>query len=54
MKEFNDKTILNILVFLDIFVLLLIFLFIIKLLSPLKNYNKTDKNFLQMVIYQQE
>ena len=44
-ESLSDKTILNILIFLDIFVLLLIFLFIIKLLSPLKTITKQIKTF---------
>ncbi len=44
-QNLNDKTILNLLVFLDIFTLLLIFLYIIKLLSPLKTITKEITNF---------
>lgn len=44
-ENLNDKTILNLLVFLDIFTLLLIFLYILKLLSPLKTITKDIKNF---------
>ena len=44
-ESFNDKTILNVLVFLDIFALLIMFLFIIKLLSPLKTITKELKAF---------
>lgn len=41
----NDKNILNILVSLDIFILILIFLYIFKLLSPLKIITKELTNF---------
>src|SRR5574344_1405668 len=44
-ESFNDKTILNVLVFLDIFALLIMFLFIIKLLNPLKTITKELKAF---------
>ena len=44
-KNLNDKTILNILISLDIFILLLIFLYIFKLLSPLKIITKELINF---------
>ncbi|RXI26490.1 histidine kinase [Aliarcobacter trophiarum] len=44
-ESLSDKTILNILVFLDIFALLLMFLFIIKILSPLKTITKEIKAF---------
>ncbi len=44
-ESLSDKTILNLLVFLDIFALLLIFLFIIKLLAPLKTITKDIKSF---------
>ncbi|MFY9089327.1 ArsS family sensor histidine kinase [Arcobacter aquimarinus] len=42
-----DKYILNSLVFLDIFLLFLIFVYILKLLSPLKVITKQIKNFAQ-------
>lgn len=44
-ESLSDKTILNILVFLDIFALLLMFLFIIKILNPLKTITKEIKAF---------
>ncbi len=44
-KNIVDKLILNILVFTDIFVLILIFLYLIKLLSPLKVITKQLTNF---------
>lgn len=44
-ENLSDKNILNILVFLDIFALLMMFLFIIKLLSPLKTITKELKAF---------
>ena len=44
-ENLNDKTILNILVSVDIFLLLLIFLYIFKLLSPLKIITKEITNF---------
>jgi len=44
-QNLNDKTILNLLVFLDIFALFLIFLYIIKLLTPLKTITKEITNF---------
>lgn len=44
-QNLNDKTILNFLVFLDIFALFLIFLYIIKLLTPLKTITKEITNF---------
>ena len=44
-ENLSDKTILNLLVFLDIFALLIMFLFIIKLLSPLKTITKELKAF---------
>lgn len=44
-KNLNDKTILNILVSVDIFLLILIFLYIFKLLSPLKIITKEITNF---------
>ena len=44
-ENLSDKTILNFLVFLDIFALLLIFLYIIKLLTPLKTITKEITNF---------
>ena len=44
-ESLSDKNILNILVFLDIFALLMMFLFIIKLLSPLKTITKDIKAF---------
>ena len=44
-QNLNDKTILNILVFLDVFVLLLIFLYILKLLNPLKTITNEIENF---------
>ncbi|QKF68604.1 two-component system sensor histidine kinase [Arcobacter venerupis] len=44
-KNIIDKLILNILVFTDIFVLILIFLYLIKLLSPLKVITKQLTNF---------
>jgi len=44
-QNLNDKTILNILVFLDVFVLLLIFLYILKLLNPLKTITNVIENF---------
>ena len=44
-ENLSDKTILNLLVFLDIFALLMMFLFVIKLLSPLKNITKDIKTF---------
>ena len=44
-ESLSDKTVLNVLVFLDIFALLLMFLFIIKILSPLKTITKEIKAF---------
>ena len=44
-ENITDKLILNILVFVDIFVLFLIFLYILKLLSPLKIITKQLTNF---------
>ncbi|WP_419767822.1 ArsS family sensor histidine kinase [Arcobacter sp.] len=44
-KNLNEKLTLNILVFLDVFVLFLIFLYIIKLLSPLKKITKEIESF---------
>ena len=44
-KNLNEKTILNLLIFLDIFFLLLIFLYILKLLTPLKTITKEITNF---------
>ena len=44
-ENLNDKAILNILISLDIFILLLIFLYIFKLLSPLKIITKELINF---------
>ncbi len=44
-ESLSDKTILNILVFLDILALLLMFLFIIKILNPLKTITKEIKAF---------
>jgi two-component system, OmpR family, sensor kinase len=44
-ENITDKFILNILVFTDIFVLILIFLYILKLLSPLKIITKQITNF---------
>lgn len=44
-KNLNDKTILDILISLDIFILILIFLYIFKLLSPLKIITKELINF---------
>ena len=44
-QNLNDKSILNILVFLDIFVLLLIFLYILKLLNPLKTITNDIEKF---------
>ncbi|MBU0924143.1 HAMP domain-containing histidine kinase [bacterium] len=44
-ENITDKFILNILVFTDIFVLILIFLYILKLLSPLKTITKQITNF---------
>ncbi|QEZ90167.1 ArsS family sensor histidine kinase [Aliarcobacter cibarius] len=44
-QSLSDKTILNALVFLDISVLLLIFLYILKLLTPLKTITKDIKTF---------
>ena len=44
-ENISDKFILNILVFVDIFVLFLIFLYILKLLSPLKIITKQLTNF---------
>lgn len=41
----RDKNILNILVFVDIFVLILIFFYIIKILSPIKNITKGITDF---------
>ncbi|MDD5158262.1 ArsS family sensor histidine kinase [Sulfurimonas sp.] len=43
-ENINDKLILNILIFLDTFVLLLIFLYLLKLLAPLKKITKGIKN----------
>lgn len=45
--DIRDKNILNILIFLDIFVLVLIFLYIFKLLAPLKKINLKMKEFSQ-------
>lgn len=44
-QNLNDKTILNVLVFLDVFILLLIFLYILKLLNPLKTIANVIENF---------
>ncbi|RXK06609.1 ArsS family sensor histidine kinase [Halarcobacter bivalviorum] len=44
-ENLKDKMILNALVFLDIFVLILIFLYLIKLLSPLKNISAEITKF---------
>lgn len=44
-QNINDKLQLNALIFLDIFVLLLIFLYIFKLLTPLKTITKEIENF---------
>lgn len=44
-ENLNEKTILNSLIFLDIFFLLLIFLYILKLLTPLKSITKQITNF---------
>ena len=44
-ENLNDKTILNILISVDIFLLVLIFLYIFKLLSPLKIITKEITNF---------
>lgn len=44
-KNLNEKNILNFLVFLDMFVLLLIFLYILNLLTPLKKITKEITNF---------
>ena len=44
-ENISDKFILNILVFVDIFVLFLIFLYILKLLSPIKIITKQLTNF---------
>lgn len=44
-KNLNDRIILNFLIFLDVFALLLIFLYIIKLLYPLKTITKKIKDF---------
>lgn len=44
-KNISDKLILNTLVFVDIFVLILIFLYILKLLAPLKTITKQLTNF---------
>ena len=44
-KNLNDKTILDILISLDIFILILLFLYIFKLLSPLKIITKELINF---------
>src|SRR5574344_90425 len=44
-QSLSDKTILNALVFLDISVLLLIFVYILKLLTPLKTITKDIKTF---------
>jgi two-component system, OmpR family, sensor kinase len=44
-KNIIDKLILNILIFMDIFVLILIFLYLLKLLSPLKTITKQLTNF---------
>ena len=44
-ENLNDKTILNILISLDIFILILIFLYIFKLLSPIKIITKELINF---------
>jgi two-component system, OmpR family, sensor kinase len=44
-KNIVDKLILNILIFTDIFVLILIFLYLLKLLSPLKTITKQLTNF---------
>ncbi|KAB7884513.1 ArsS family sensor histidine kinase [Poseidonibacter ostreae] len=45
--DIRDKNILNVLIFLDIFVLILIFLYIFKLLAPLKKINLKMKDFSQ-------
>lgn len=44
-ESLSDKTILNTLVFLDVFALIMIFLYIIKLLAPLKTITKDIKAF---------
>jgi two-component system OmpR family sensor kinase len=44
-QNINDKLQLNALIFLDMFVLVLIFLYILKLLSPLKKITKEIENF---------
>lgn len=44
-ENINDKNRLNALVYLDIFLLILIFLYILKLLSPLKNITIQIENF---------
>ncbi|WP_419771042.1 MAG: ArsS family sensor histidine kinase [Candidatus Marinarcus sp.] len=44
-ENIKEKITLNALIFLDVFVLLLIFLYILKLLSPLKKITKEIKNF---------
>lgn len=44
-QNINDKLQLNALIFLDMFVLILIFLYILKLLSPLKKITKEIENF---------
>lgn len=44
-ENINDKLMLNILIFLDTIVLLLIFLYLLKLLSPLKKITKGIENF---------
>lgn len=45
LENFNDRNILNILIFIDIVVLCLIFLYILKLLSPLKIITSKIKDF---------
>lgn len=44
-ENLRDKTILNILICIDILVLLLIFFYIVKILSPIKNITKEITNF---------
>jgi len=44
-KNILDKLMLNILIFVDIFVLILIFLYLLKVLSPLKSITKQISNF---------
>ena len=44
-ENLRDKTVLNILICIDILVLLLIFFYIVKILSPIKNITKEITNF---------